>query len=406
MKAGKFINILFIVYISNILFSKCADVVTSYTFKHIAVTSTNNYDTIIGVSFQGKLLVPLLAQLVPNLSVTPTYNSVNTIANPFRVAMNAKFDFAYILQTSEPEQTVPLIDNRYTSGYFSVICYGSPPVTYSNNNIVKPYSLVITQDFNNLVISADNLYVYNVGSNPSSPVLMLTIPLNGTTAIDVTSYNSVTNGIFITTYDYDNSKLGNIYITLPGYSYTLNTIDVNTIRDICNTGYGFATVNLQDTITLYTTGLTGSTNTYQGDNSNTPNYITSYSTISGIEYILINFMPSNSTSIMAFKNQQIGTSFCYYNVKYETDAIVAGASSGYVHATQINGPFVVIDTFNDVCASSISNNSLNSTTIWIIVGCSIGGVCLLLICCGLCFKENSSGDTTASRVKRFVLVEI
>jgi len=385
--------ILFIFIISNILVSKCSDYVTSYNFKDVTVSSGTDGDVVSGVSFQDQLLSVLIVHFFP--TTVSSFISVNTFAHPFRVAMASDYTIVYILQTNEPEQTGPLIDNRYTSGYFSGIGVSSPVTSYFNNSILRPYSLLVTQDYNNLVISADNLYIYDITA-PAFPSLMLTIKLNGTTEIDVTS---ITNSITITTYDLDNNVLGYIYITTPSYIYTLNIININ-IRDISNCGFGdFATVNYMDSITLYDSGVSGSVSIYQGTTSNTPNSLSCYAS-SGTEYIYINFMPGNSTSIMLFKNQGSGTSFCYYNLNYNTDVLAPGIYSGVVHATQIGGPYVVIDTLNDNCASSIGNSDVLglSKTIWIIIGCSIGGFCLLLICCGICFKEDSSGTSYAKRI--------
>jgi hypothetical protein len=335
---------------------------TSFYFKDFQL----NDSLIYGADFSNNRLQIVDATYPSSLTLRAT---VDFNYSPFRVVSNG--NYAYVLLTSNSDQSGSAIDATYYYAYLNVVDITNsyyPAIVYTTSVIYNAHSLAVSGNF--LFLSSDYLYVYNI-SKPTAPILILTISSSkGEMAAKYIDSNSAYLLLV------DKYSLYSYYIYKSGsVTYKSSRID-NYARDVFIFGSTIFAVS-DYTIYEYTFGSGATPNlisTYTRNYilSNTANSII-YDNTSGRQYINFKYSPT----IVSY-DVETNNALCTYYSSYQTDFMAF--SGNYFFATQTNRlPFLVINTSYIYCDNTIY------LSIEAIIGIALGTFFFMsIVCCITC----------------------
>jgi len=328
-----------------------ASFTTSFPIKDFSAQHISTSWYLYSVSFLGNFTIIDVTNLADPISIS----SISTVAHPYRIVSDG--NIAYILETSNSEQLIPLLDNYYTDNTLTIIDVSekdSPEIiqsfsipTYATslslaNNLlfisVQNSILIYDTDYMtlNYTITASNGQVASSFVNPLVTYLFL-----GSGAL---------TGYLITTYPVTSSYV----IANPYYSYR----DI-TVQD----GIFFAGTTSQYIRSYVSAGvcLSGGTWINYGNSFQINRFNVNFN--NNANYISATF--KNTPIVLVFND--ISTSNTTYTSKVAMDTTFYNGGD-YILGTVVGGNMYVLD----ISPTSTSTTSTTSTISRNIIGIIIG----------------------------------
>jgi len=334
---------------------------TSFSIKDFSAQQISDSWYLFSVSFSGQFLIID----VTNPANPTLVSSIKTNAHPYRVTSNSKM--TYILETTDPEQLVPLLDNYdYNNCILTIIntaqinlpsIVTSIPINESAHSLSTVSNLLFVsgEDYIHIFDTDYNTVNYSL-SVPASPAELTSIYLNPST---IYLFSAHCGGI-LTVF---------LISKYPVYAQSVLVNTYDPYRDITvQNGILFAGTYKFYIIELVSIGVI-----FSGGNW------TAFGNISTLNRFSVNFNSAhyicatfnNTKEILIFNDQSSSNSTLYSPVIMDTTFYIGGR---YILGTVIGENMYVFDIYNSTDTSS-SIISQNKNFIGLFIGIAITILC-------------------------------